>query len=72
LVPQLETGKINCVRLPRYDRLPPGGAWITLKQRIGSVKRTLELLAKWQNGRRGTEASAERLLAATAGIEAGE
>jgi len=26
LVPQLETGKINCVRLPRCGRLPPGGA----------------------------------------------
>src|SRR4029434_1715872 len=24
LLPQLETGKINCVRLPRYGRLPPG------------------------------------------------
>jgi len=23
-LPQLETGKINCVRLPRYGRLPPG------------------------------------------------
>jgi hypothetical protein len=26
LVLQLETGKINCVRLPRYGRLPLGGA----------------------------------------------
>jgi hypothetical protein len=26
LVPQLETGKINCVRLPRCGRLPPGSA----------------------------------------------
>jgi hypothetical protein len=24
LLPQLETGKINCVRPPRYGRLPPG------------------------------------------------
>jgi hypothetical protein len=26
LVPQSETGKINCVRLPRCGRLPPGYA----------------------------------------------
>src|SRR5438874_537216 len=26
LVPQPETGKISCVRLPRCGRLPPGGA----------------------------------------------
>jgi hypothetical protein len=30
LVPQLETGKINCVRLPRCGRLPPGRQMITL------------------------------------------
>jgi hypothetical protein len=42
LVPQSETGKINCVRLPHYGRLPPGGAWA---QRRALPKVRMELLA---------------------------
>jgi hypothetical protein len=55
LVPQLETGKINCVRLPHCDRLPPGGKmrWfllIWINSPIGNGALTCRLLA--QSGHR--------------------
>ena len=36
LLPQSETGKINCVHLPRYGRLPPG-ARVRKRNRLAAV-----------------------------------
>ncbi|HUI97179.1 MAG TPA: hypothetical protein VLX44_15590 [Xanthobacteraceae bacterium] len=43
LVPQLETGKINCVHLPHYGRLPPGAPDINA--------RTMQLVSTSRRGR---------------------
>jgi hypothetical protein len=63
LVPQLETGKINCVRLPRCDRLPPGecsfGPFVASQgfwhQHLTSIERAREISAD------ENEAAAENL-----------
>jgi len=47
LLPQSETGKINCVRRPRYGRLSPGAGVIERAARPSGF------IANWQPSRGG-------------------